>query len=144
MGHRRWIIGNWNSGIGIGSASSYSCMVVGGAFGGSGPVWSAWPPPGIMPIQAMQASWQGVDSTGWTIQSDSISFGSATVTITENSVSKTVTTAVLQPNYGSYNALRISPDGWSSTAGSTYSVEISGISSPIQYEVEMVDCDQYP
>jgi hypothetical protein len=143
IGHRRWILGSWNSSIGVGSTSSYSCMVVGGQFGAPGPDWVAWPPPGVMPLQAMSPSWTTVDDTGWTIQSDSISFSNATVTVTHDGNVMPLDTAVLLPNYGSSSALRFTPDNWFSEEG-TYTVEITGTSTPISYDVEMVDCSQYP
>ena len=43
--------------------------------------------------------------------------------------------------YGSTYAIRFTPDGWTSQAGSTYTVTIGGIGEPITYEVNMVQCE---
>lgn len=32
------------------------------------------------------------------------------------------------------------PQGWQSEAGKIYSVSVSGIAQPIEYQVEMADC----
>ncbi|MEZ4323300.1 MAG: CAP domain-containing protein [Myxococcota bacterium] len=144
MGHRRWILGNWNTGIGVGSTNSYSCMVVGGAFGASGPSWTAWPPPGVMPIQAMNASWQGVDQTGWTVQSDAFGFSNASVEVTIGGQVLPHSDGVLLSNYGSSNGFRFTPSGWTVEAGDVAHVVFSGTSTPITYDVEFVDCALYP
>ena len=43
--------------------------------------------------------------------------------------------------YGGSEALAFSPSGWSPQAGVTYQVNVTGISPPVSYTVEVVDCD---
>ncbi len=141
MGHRRWILNNKLGPIGLGSTSSYSCMHVIGGSGYGNNVWTAFPPPGPVPAGLFTASYASVDSTGWTIQSESINLASAKVTITEGGQNKPVTVATLQSGYGSKYAIVIRPQGWTSTAGKTYKVSVTGISQPINYDVQVVSCN---
>lgn len=138
MGHRRWILSEGLGPIGIGSTSSYSCMQV--IHWPTGGTWTAWPSPGYFPIQAMNVSWRSVDETGWTIQSNTIDLSSASVTVTRGGTDLPVTVRSLLPNYGSQDAIAFDPDGWTSVAGETYHVQVTGISSPFSYDVTMVDC----
>jgi hypothetical protein len=46
----------------------------------------------------------------------------------------------LLPNYGTRYAIRFNPMGWSSTAGKTYTVMVSGVTPAIQYDVTFADC----
>ena len=141
MGHRRWILSNWYTRAGFGSTSSYSCQWVINGLGGSGPEWTAFPSPGVFPYQAMHMSYRSVDEVGWTIQSDSIRVGEATIRVYEDGVEKPVNVYdITGGNYGSFYAVRFTPDGWSSSPGHTYTVEVSGISQPFSYDVIMVDC----
>ncbi len=140
MGHRRWILSNGLGPIGLGSTTSYSCMwVIGGSGGGNNP-WTAWPPPGPFPIGAVSPSWSSIDDTGWTVQSDSISLNGAQVTITDGGNNRPVTVSNLAGGYGSSSAISMIPQGWNTTVGHTYDVSITGISSPISYQVEVVAC----
>jgi hypothetical protein len=82
-----------------------------------------------------------VDSTGWTIQSDSISLSGAQVTITDGGTNRPVTVTNLQSGYGSKYAINMKPQGWTSQAGHTYSVSVTGISQPISYDVQVVACN---
>jgi hypothetical protein len=144
IGHRRWILSNSLGPTGIGGTSGYSCMWTLGGSGDAGAPWTAWPSPGVFPFEAIQpsgASWTSTDETGWTVQSDSINLGSATVTITAGSDDMPVNVSSLAGGYGSTHAIKITPDGWTSEPGVTYSVEITGISSPISYDVQMVACE---
>jgi uncharacterized protein YkwD len=138
MGHRRWILSEGLGPIGIGSTSSYSCMQV--VHWPSGGTWTAWPSPGVFPVQAMDVSWVGIDSTGWTLQSNTISLSSASVTVTRGGTPLPVDVRSLAANYGSISAIAFTPDGWTSAAGETYHVEVTGISPTISYDVHMVDC----
>ncbi|MEZ4453582.1 MAG: CAP domain-containing protein, partial [Nannocystaceae bacterium] len=140
FGHRRWILSNGLGPVGIGSTSNYSCLWVIGGNGGGNNAYTAWPAPGEFPIQAMTASWQSVDQTGWTIQSSAIDLKAAQVKITMDGADKPVTVAQLQANYGSSQAISMVPQGWTSQAGKTYSVAVSGVNPPIQYDVTFVDC----
>ncbi|RLB52353.1 MAG: hypothetical protein DRI90_22210, partial [Deltaproteobacteria bacterium] len=140
MGHRRWILSNGLGPVGLGSTSSYSCMwVIGGSGGGSNP-WTAWPPPGQFPVGAVSPSWSSIDDTGWTIQSDSLSLNNAQVTITDGGNDRPVTVTNLAGGYGSSTAISMIPQGWSTTVGHTYLVDVSGISAPFSYQVDVVAC----
>jgi hypothetical protein len=140
IGHRRWILSNSLGPIGLGSTSQYSCMLVIGGSGNGGKAYQPWPPAGIVPIEAFNASFQSIDQTGWTIQSDSINLSNAQVTVTDGGVNKPVSVTTLGANYGSSYAIRMVPSGWTTQAGHTYSVNVAGVSPPISYDVEVVDC----
>ncbi|HMZ02276.1 MAG TPA: CAP domain-containing protein [Burkholderiaceae bacterium] len=136
LGHRRWLLSNWLGPVGIGSTDVASCLWVIGGTGNSSNEWTAFPPAGAIPAEAAAM----VDATGWSIQSNSIAFDSAVVRVTDNGVDKPVQTAVLLPSYGSTYALSMVPVGWSSQAGHTYRVSISGTSKPIVYDVQVLNC----
>jgi hypothetical protein len=51
-----------------------------------------------------------------------------------------VTVTTLSPGYGSMYAIRFNPSGWTTAAGKTYHVAVSGTSTPIEYDVEVVNC----
>jgi hypothetical protein len=145
FGHRRWILSNTLGPIGLGStATGSSCMQNLRGTGKAGKPWMAWPAPGIFPVQAITPGRSGrggsVDTTGWTIQSDGINLSGAMVTVTANGAAAPVTVSQLAANYGARYAIRIAPMGWTSTAGTTYAVSVTGIPTPISYEVQMVDC----
>lgn len=143
IGHRRWILSNSFGPTGLGSTDRHSCMMT---FGNSraGKPWMAWPSPGIIPIQATvmgQGQWsQKIDMTGWTVQSDMINLSSAQVTVTSGGMPMPVTVTQLMGGYGSRYAFRFNPMGWSTEAGKTYSVAVTGIPQPINYDVQIVDC----
>ncbi len=141
IGHRRWILSNSLGPIGLGTTSSYSCMQVIGGSGNAGKPYVAFPPGGEVPIQMFTASYTSLDSTGWTIQSDSISLSGAQVTVTDAGAAKPVTVTQLQSGYGSTHAIRFNPQGWTTQAGHTYSVSVSGTSQPISYDVKVVSCN---
>jgi uncharacterized protein YkwD len=140
MGHRRWILSNNLGPIGLGSTSNYSCMWVIGGSGGGSNAWTAFPPPGPVPLALFNVSYASIDSTGWTIQSDSITLSSATVTITDGGANLPVDVVKLQGGYGSAQALNVVPQGWKAQAGHTYQVTVTGASQPISYAVEVVAC----
>lgn len=135
IGHRRWILSNSLSSIGIGSTSAYSCLWVIGGQGDAGAPWIAWPPEGIVPLDALE-----VDQTGWTVQSDSIDLGPAQVKITEGGVDKPVKVTPLLGGYGSQSAISMIPQGWTTQAGKTYTVQVSGVTQPFSYDVQVVQC----
>ena len=141
LGHRRWILSNGLAGIGIGSTSEYSCLGVIGGSGSGWNEWTSWPAPGPFPIEAVNVSWSSVDDNGWSIQSDTIDLGDAEVTIYEDGLPRPVTVFELGGRFGSTSAIRIALDGWGSRAGSTYTVEVDGVSAPFAYEIEMVTCE---
>jgi hypothetical protein len=143
IGHRRWILSNWLTGVGFGSADRFSCQYQPArqTSGGAGKPWVAWPSAGQIPLQALQKERRGsVDMTGWTVQSDSIDLKSAQVSVTSGGMDRPVVVTQLLPGYGSRFALRFNPSGWTTQAGQTYSVKVTGTSMPIEYEVEVVDC----
>lgn len=140
IGHRRWILSNSLGPIGIGSTGRYSCMWTLSGTGKAGKQWTAWPSPGVFPLQAFGPSRQTIDSTGWTIQSDSINLANAQVAVTFNGTAQPVTVTQLQANYGSRYAIRFNPMGWTSAVG-TYHVAVTGISTPIEYDINVVSCN---
>jgi hypothetical protein len=87
------------------------------------------------------AAIDGVDRTGWTIQSDHIDLSTATITVTDGT-NVMITTPVTQlgANYGSIYAVAFAPSGWSTQAGHSYNVVVSGVVPSITYTVEVLDC----
>jgi hypothetical protein len=141
IGHRRWILSNSLGPIGIGStATGASCMQNLRGTGRAGKPWLAWPPPGNVPLQAIIGRRGSTDSTGWTVQSDNINLASAAVTVTSGGEARPVTVTQLMGGYGSRYAFRFNPQGWQTTAGQTYSVSVTGIATPISYDVSVVNC----
>ena len=142
IGHRRWTLSNSLGPIGLGSAGpgGASCFQNLNGSGRAGKPWMAWPSPGIIPIQAFAPSRGSIDDTGWTIQSDSIDLGDAVVTVTSDGTAMPVTVTQLMGGYGSRYAIRFNPMGWDTTAGQTYAVSVTGVDTPITYEVVVVDC----
>lgn len=141
IGHRRWILSNMLSSVGYGSAGRFSCQYQPAKRPAAGAkAWVAWPPAGQIPVQAMGSRFATIDSTGWTIQSDTISFAGATVTVTVDGMNQPVTVTQLDRGYGSTNAMRFNPMGWTTAANKKYHVKVDGISMPIEYDVEVVDC----
>lgn len=140
LGHRRWILSNGLGPVGLGSTSNSSCMWVIGGSGGEGHEWTAFPPPGEFPYQAVGPSWTSIDQTGWSVQSDAIDLAGAQVSITAGGDELPVTVTQLAQGYGSTYAISIIPQGWNTEPDTTYQVEVTGIAAPISYEVEVVDC----
>lgn len=142
LGHRRWLLSNSLGPIGIGStAKGPSCMWVIGGSGAAGKAWTAWPPPGVFPLAARADNYgDKLESSGWTIQSDSLNLGKATVTVTENGSDMPVLSRSLAADYGSNYAIAFVPQGWSMAAGKTYHVVAAGVGVDIAYDVQVVDC----
>lgn len=140
IGHRRWILSNSLGPIGLGSTSKFSCMKVLGGVGNANKPFTAWPPAGQIPYQVWGVSFQSLDETGWTVQSDSIALAGAKVLLSEDGVERPVDTVELAGGYGSTHALRFNPSGWQTSPGHTYHVVVSGAASPIEYDVEVLDC----
>jgi hypothetical protein len=141
IGHRRWVLSNSLGPIGIGGTDKASCMWTLSGTGKAGKPWMAWPAAGIVPVQALtQRGGMTVDSTGWTVMSDSINLAGAQVTVTVDGTAQPVTVTQLDANYGSRYAIRFNPTGWTTQAGKTYVVAVSGIPTAINYTVQVVDC----
>ncbi|WP_373047552.1 CAP domain-containing protein [Vulgatibacter sp.] len=143
LGHRRWILSPPLEQIGVGTTDQFSCMWVVHPFEVDEAPFVAWPPPGKVPVEMIHGAtpWSGnVDSIGWSIQSNRIDLAGVGVVVREDGVERPVTLHPLLARYGSRYALRIVPDGWGTTVGRTYSVEVTGASEPISYSFELVDC----
>lgn len=141
LGHRRWVLSNSLGPIGIGGTDKASCMHTLGGTGKAGKAWMAWPAPGTIPLQAMTpAKGPSVDTTGWSIQSEKIDLTNAVVKVTVGGADQPVKVTQLLQNYGAKYALDFIPQGWKTQAGKTYSVAVTGIATPINYDVQIVDC----
>jgi uncharacterized protein YkwD len=141
IGHRRWILSNSLGPIGIGGTDRASCMWTLTGTGKAGKPWMAWPAAGTIPIQALTSSRNNsVDMTGWTVQSDSINLAGAQVAVTVDGTAQPVTVTQLDAGYGSRYAIRFNPMGWTTQAGHTYAVAVTGIPTAINYSVQVVSC----
>ena len=143
LGHRRWILSNSLGPIGIGSTGrGASCMQNLGGEGDADKAWTAWPPPGAFPMQAYAGDFGvNLNDTGWSLQSDSIDLGDASVEVSSESETLSVSVTQLGGGYGSRYAIRFNPEGWQPEAGTTYSVAVGGVDSAIDYDVQFVDCN---
>ena len=139
IGHRRWLLSNSLGPVGLGSTSGYSCLMTLGGSGKAGKAYAAWPPAGDVPLPALTVE-GSLDKVGWSIQSDSINLAGAKVTITDAGTDRPVTVMQLPANYGSKYAISMVPMGWSTTAGHTYEVAVTGTPTPINYAVNVVSC----
>lgn len=138
IGHRRWIVANRFGPTGLGSTSKSSCMfTIGGSQNGDRK-WTAWPPPGVFPTELNSNDWTSMDKTGWTIQSDTLTFDGKAISVKANGQDKPVDIAQLLPNFGARNAVKITPKGWKMTAGTKYEVSVEG--TEIQYAFDAVSC----
>jgi uncharacterized protein YkwD len=143
IGHRRWLLSNSLGPIGIGGTDRSSCLWTLTGTGKAGKPYMAWPPAGIVPVQAVFAGGTkgGADTTGWTVESDSINLANAQVTVMVDGASMPVTVAQLLGGYGSKYAISFIPMGWTTQASKTYSVSITGITTPISYTVQTISCN---
>ncbi len=141
LGHRRWILSNSLGPIGIGGTTSASCLWVIGGTGKGAKTWTAWPAPGVFPLQAFTSGWgPSLDVTGWSIQSDALNLDKATVHVTVAGVEKPVTTRVLKAGYGSAHAIAFTPKGWQAQAATTYHVAVTGAGKDFTYDVQVTNC----
>ncbi len=142
LGHRRWILSNMLAGVGFGSTGMFSCQYQPPTRPAAGAKpWTAWPPPGEIPIQAFSSGFFAMlDQTGWSVQSDTIDLTNAQVKVTLDGMDQAVSVTQLGSGYGSVFAMRFNPMGWTTAAGKTYHVAITGSSMPIEYDVQVVDC----
>lgn len=143
LGHRRWILSNSLGPIGVGSTSQYSCLHVIGGSGRAGQRFTAWPPPGLVPIQALRpASWADIDQAGWSIQSDTVNVTRAElVTVTKDGVPVEVDTWNLGAGYGSAHGLGLRPKNFRTEVGATYRVTLeSSQFDVVDYSFTVIDC----
>jgi uncharacterized protein YkwD len=139
LGHRRWILSNGLDKVGLGSTTGASCMWVFGGKGKDNRKWTAWPPPGKFPAEAVKIG-SSIDQTGWSLQSETIDLGPAKVSVLANGADAPVTVTHLAQNYGAKYALRFNPKGWTTKSGTSYKVSVTGISTAIEYTVDVVSC----
>jgi uncharacterized protein YkwD len=142
-GHRRIILSNRLGPIGLGSTGQggASCMQNIGGTGSAGKQWVAWPPPGPFPMQAYGSGSRTLSATGWSVQTvRSIALTGASVTVTSGGADRPMTLSQLTGSYGESNAIRLVPMGWTPAAGQSYTVTVTGVSTPIRYTVDFVDC----
>ena len=153
MVHRRWLLSDELTAIGIGSTDRYACVVVDGRSLGAGEVtntrrssdastrarrgWVAWPPPGPVPIDVFAT--ERLDEIGWTVQSSIDGLAEATVTVSSSGERLAVRVMPLAAGQGSRSAVRFVPDGWKTEAGRSYAVSIQGPNA-IDFTVEPTDC----
>ena len=141
--HRQWILANQLGPVGVGSTNRYSCLYVWYGEQGDGrePPWIAWPPPGPFPYDAGHA-----DRTGWTIHSTRVNLSRAELTVSVDGVERPVRFRQLLGEGPAGWALAFVPDGWRSEPGVQYDIRVDGVfghnwDGPIEYSIEMVDCD---
>ena len=116
-------------------------MYVIGGSGSTSRTWTAWPPPGPVPLEVFEPLFGStLDETGWSIQSQSIDLSVATVTVTHDGSDMPVAQRTLDPWYGSRYAIAFRPSGWTTEPG-RYQVAVTGIASPFSYEVNVVGCE---
>jgi len=142
MGHRRWVlnppldpvgIGYWTGG---GQYGDGMCLMVFSG-GGSGPfpAWTAFPPPGYVPIEV--AGWT------WTFHGDDGNIANAQISMlrVDDNAPLAVNVQSLYQGYGQ-TATSWTPSGWSAQAGMTYRVTVAGLSSGnVVYDVKPVTCN---
>ena len=143
LGHRRWIFNPPLDGVGIGFYSggsgqygSASCL---GVFGGGNPnpdpTWTAYPPPGFVPIDSIYPI--------WSLHSDTWGIDQVQVTITQLSDGSNIPVTMQQLS-GGYGTGAIS---WTLQggvqAGDTYRIAVSGVTNvpDFTYDVSPVTCN---
>lgn len=165
MVHRRWLLSEKVRRLGFGSTSGFACALVDGrefdeessvdgpveveseepaaaqaraAASAEAPSWVAWPPPGAVPIDAVQRTL--ADRTGWTVQSSSLDLDGASVTVSVDGQPKEISVHPLERTLGSLTAIRFVPRGWSSEANERYDVHVERGDLRIDFTVEPVSC----
>ncbi len=143
IGHRRWLLSNTLGPIGIGGTDRSSCLWTLTGTGKAGKPWMAWPPAGIVPVQAVFSGGTkgGADTTGWSVESDTINLANAQVAVTLDGANMPVTVTQLLGGYGSKYAISFLPMGWTTQPNKTYSVAITGTATPISYTVQTITCN---
>ncbi len=141
LGHRRWLLSNSLGPIGVGSASSFSCLHVIGGSGRGTARYTAWPPAGEVPLALFHpSSWLDLDEAGWSIQSDRIDPARADISVTRDGEPVEVETWALASGYGSGYGVGIRPKGWKSEPNKTYRIVIDGPFETIDHSFTPVDC----
>jgi len=145
LGHRRWILSNSLGPIGMGSTSRFSCLHVLTGQGRAGPRWTAWPPPGVVPYEALEHGagfWSlSTDGGGWSVQSDTIDLRGAEITVTRGGEPLAIRTWTLDSGYGSTFGVGFRPDGWATQPGATYHVLVTLAREELEYDVHVVSCE---
>jgi uncharacterized protein YkwD len=154
MVHRRWLLNDGLTAIGIGSTDRYSCVVVAGsaldrargdisshppATEPRAPGWVAWPPAGPIPIDVFTT--ERLDAMGWTVQADA-ALDDAVASVSSSGQILPVAVTHLERLEGSTSAIAFAPQGWTTEAGKTYDVVVRGASrsGAIAFSVEPVAC----
>ena len=152
-GHRRWILYPPQAVLGSGSvsgagASASNALKVIGGWGTrpAVPEYVAWPPEGYAPMVVMPCS-----SRRWSFSYPSANFSNATVTMTEDGRSLSLTKETVSNGYGD-NTLVWIPQwncNFSQTADITYSITISNavinsVARNFSYQVIAIDPSQNP
>jgi hypothetical protein len=139
LGHRRWLLSPWLYAAEIGSTDTYSCLELAGIDQtGPGPDWIAWPPPGAFPREMLELHGHHVDTTGWSIQSDSLDLAAAVVTVTIAGATYPVEPWSLVDGLGSASAIAFRVDDL--PPADSYTVTVDGVAEPFAYTVDLVDC----
>lgn len=142
LGHRRWILSTGLAQAGIGSTDRSGCFrpVMGPP---EDKLFTAFPSPGPFPIEPFEIPhFSGpLDEVGWSVHSATVDLREATVSIAVDGVEQPIEVRSLTAGLGTDTyAIAMRPVGWQTQAGTTYHVELAGLSVPIEYDVEIVDC----
>ncbi|HMR81012.1 MAG TPA: CAP domain-containing protein, partial [Polyangiaceae bacterium] len=147
MGHRRWLLWDALSTVGLGSSAGASCLLVLDSGEPDALGIRLWPPAGAFPHDAYAPRnddatilMPTLDQGGWTIETLDMPMDSANVQLTEDGVVRPILVNALEPAGQSEYGLRFIPDGWTAKRGSTYEVTVTGIPQPFRYQVELVSC----
>lgn len=165
MVHRRWLLSEKVRRLGLGSTSGFACALVDGrawdapaktderaSVGepdagdaalqrralAAPPAWVAWPPPGHVPVEALERT--SVDRAGWTIQSSSLDLDGARVEVRVLGEARRIAVHPLERAMGSLTAIRFVPEGWSVEPDLRYDVRVVKGDVVIGYAVEPIDC----
>lgn len=141
MGHRRWILSESLESTSFGSTGEYSCMATRPGAGQPTRKFVAWPPDGLIPLEAGRIDGYDIDDIGWTVQSDVMRLEGAEVKVRgEGGAPLQVTVRALKPGFGSQSAIAFTPVGWRAEAGRRYEIEVLTPGDVLRYAVMFVDC----
>jgi hypothetical protein len=131
LGHRRWVFNGPLGSVGIGQVGRGGCLGVFHGGGSTSRTWTAWPPPGPVPLEA-------IGSVLWSFHSSDARGGSVRVVRVSDGSDLGVTPMRPPDGYGP-STVAWSSDG-ARTEG-TYRVTVSGISlGEVTYDVNLVSC----